>query len=448
MRFLVTAGAGLAFGFFGICGTVWAENRSYGNVTLQGLTIQGANRNSATTGMVCNVNGPDGYLSIRSGPGTNHAIKRKLNRLAILSISPSGKSGKWVPVTTAFRTHSKEGYSIGGKKSLHVSGWAHGNYICDYTAIDPFFSSNPTSSAPSQTVIIAPPATPPVVLVPNQQADPVTASNTAEIAKLQGELDVLTEELNLLKQVRENQQARMTKQEADAGKPEVAGSPFAKSKVQAIDKRIDEILAASKKVQARSEKTFLTPIRPTNASSRVTARKLAELFPKVPFYLDSTTEVGEMRIRPYVSDLGEQLFELEFVDITSKSEERIEEFDMTTEEVQVLSRALEKSYAWSGTAKEKQVRDFRKTVDCITQNECDVRLDKKTSTQLDFRAYSDGSTGAVLVRNKGARFSSQYSFSIESALLLSAYADFIWDKAMKEFDAETRTGEEIDSLFK
>ena len=39
--------------------------------------------------MVCNVNGPDGFLSIRSGPGSDFEAVRKLKRLAIVEVDDS-----------------------------------------------------------------------------------------------------------------------------------------------------------------------------------------------------------------------------------------------------------------------------------------------------------------------------------------------------------------------
>lgn len=110
-----------------------AEERTYGAVYLSGLARESWPYNAAgpSLAMVCNVNGPDGFLSVREGPGTDAPVKRKLNRLAILEVDTARRSGHWVKVLTAYRTHSKDGTPL-EHKSLHVSGWAHDGYLCDF----------------------------------------------------------------------------------------------------------------------------------------------------------------------------------------------------------------------------------------------------------------------------------------------------------------------------
>lgn len=139
----------IVFGFALFNSTaVFAEYRQYGDVILDGLTLDGANRNSKSHfSMVCNVNGPDGFLSVRSGPGTKYKERRKLNRLARLTVNPRYQKNGWIPVETADRFYSKNGYSLSRSKSLHVEGWAHSNYICDYSLV----GQQPT---PVQTPVI------------------------------------------------------------------------------------------------------------------------------------------------------------------------------------------------------------------------------------------------------------------------------------------------------
>lgn len=110
-----------------------AENASYGEVWLSGLARDSwpFNPPGAQLAMVCNVNGPDGFLSVRAGPGTQFDIRRKLNRLAILEVDTSKRAGRWVAVTTAYRTVTKDGVGQAAR-SLHVSGWAHDGFLCDF----------------------------------------------------------------------------------------------------------------------------------------------------------------------------------------------------------------------------------------------------------------------------------------------------------------------------
>ncbi len=110
-----------------------AEERTYGEVDLTGLARNSWHLNPAgeSNAMVCNVNGPDGWVAIRSGPGTGFAANRKLKRLAILVVDTSQRQGRWVRVTTAYRNHTTNGRRQ-AHKTLHVSGWAHDGYLCDF----------------------------------------------------------------------------------------------------------------------------------------------------------------------------------------------------------------------------------------------------------------------------------------------------------------------------
>lgn len=112
---------------------VRAEEANYGSVDLTGLAKRDWHLNplGPSNTMVCNVNGPDGFLSIRSGPGTNFPANRKLKRLAIVEVDTRYRQGNWIKVLTAYRTHTINGIRQ-RDKSLHVAGWAHDNYLCGF----------------------------------------------------------------------------------------------------------------------------------------------------------------------------------------------------------------------------------------------------------------------------------------------------------------------------
>jgi hypothetical protein len=74
------------------------------------------------------VNGPDGFLSIRSGPGSDFKTVLKLNRLAIVEVDDSERRGR---VINAYRTVSPQGHSV-PLKQLPVQGWAHDGYLCSF----------------------------------------------------------------------------------------------------------------------------------------------------------------------------------------------------------------------------------------------------------------------------------------------------------------------------
>jgi hypothetical protein len=111
-----------------------AEHARYGEVDLNGLARESWNYNpqGVYSAMVCNVNGNDGFLSVRSGPGTGYGIKRNLRRLAILEVDTSYRQGRWIYVRTAYRRHSVYGERLAEVQDLHVEGWAHDSYICNF----------------------------------------------------------------------------------------------------------------------------------------------------------------------------------------------------------------------------------------------------------------------------------------------------------------------------
>lgn len=124
------AAAGLLMG-----GAALAENADYGSIELNGLARDVSwdyNAAGEAYAMVCNVNGPDGYLSIRSGPGSNHGINRNLKRLATVTVDTSQRRGNWVRVLDAHRSFTTNGQRM-DYKSLAVQGWAHDGYLCAFT---------------------------------------------------------------------------------------------------------------------------------------------------------------------------------------------------------------------------------------------------------------------------------------------------------------------------
>jgi len=111
-----------------------AEERSYGAVYLSGLARDSDwpyNAAGISSAMVCNVNGPDGFLSVRSGPGTEYEQVRAFNRLAILEVDTTNRRGNWVRVVDGSRTHTKDG-APQAYNHLAVQGWAHDGYLCSF----------------------------------------------------------------------------------------------------------------------------------------------------------------------------------------------------------------------------------------------------------------------------------------------------------------------------
>ena len=117
-----------------LSGSAAAEQAQYGTVSLEGLARDvdwPYNTPGPSFAMICNVNGPDGFLTIRSGPDTSYGSRRKLNRLAIAEVDTRYRQGRWVRVLDAYRTHTKDGVRQ-DYKSLRVEGWAHDGYLCAF----------------------------------------------------------------------------------------------------------------------------------------------------------------------------------------------------------------------------------------------------------------------------------------------------------------------------
>ena len=109
-----------------------SEQGNYGEIRLTGLAhpTWGVGDPLATP-VVCNVNGPDGWLAVRAGPGTQYEARRKLKRLVVFEVNTDERVGPWVKVWTAYRLTDSDGRRI-AKKSLHVEGWAHTGYLCNW----------------------------------------------------------------------------------------------------------------------------------------------------------------------------------------------------------------------------------------------------------------------------------------------------------------------------
>ncbi|MFK7835380.1 MAG: hypothetical protein AB8B60_04105 [Sulfitobacter sp.] len=114
-------------------GAVSAEYRIYGEVELAGLARAnwGLSSIALLDAMVCNVNGPDGFLTVRSGPGSSYGKVRAFNRLAILTVDIRERRGRWVRIVDGYRSVTLNGRSQ-QVKNLPVQGWAHDGYLCDF----------------------------------------------------------------------------------------------------------------------------------------------------------------------------------------------------------------------------------------------------------------------------------------------------------------------------
>jgi peptidoglycan hydrolase-like protein with peptidoglycan-binding domain len=207
-----------------------------------------------------------------------------------------------------------------------------------------------------------------------------------------------------------------------------------------------EILATG--IEEQAKRTYNTPIYPDNANRTVTAIKASEIFPRIPYYVPGTTEIGEMWVVPTVTDDGYLKFLFNFMDPEAEYGRVRESVDLESVELPQVAEALKKVERWSDQAQKAEIRrNFLKRAYCVPEKDCAERKPGNSSTEVIFAIYEDGGTAAKIQRNKGS-FSSSYNFSIKSAMLLVAYMEYMADIGSREFNAGSMTDDELDAIFK
>ena len=196
---------------------------------------------------------------------------------------------------------------------------------------------------------------------------------------------------------------------------------------------------------------YLTSITPNDRDLYLTARKASQLYPKVPYYIPGTNETGEFWVEPKVTDAGELMFNFRLIDPAAENDTTRSLINMNLEQLGETQKALFKLYKNSVIAHEKKIREnYTKRVICFPSEQCPEERQKgekgKTSTEVVFMIYEDGSTGGRLQQNKGA-FQEGVNFSIDSALLFQAYLSHVINEAKTEFESGTRTQEQLDEMF-
>jgi hypothetical protein len=191
-------------------------------------------------------------------------------------------------------------------------------------------------------------------------------------------------------------------------------------------------------------------VRPNDRDFYLTARRASESYPKIPYYIPGTKEIGEFWIEPTVTDKGELSFGFKFVDTEASVEKVRGKIDMSRPEIEDVQKALLKLHEWSDKAHSENVRSYEKRVICFPEKECPPdgeRIDGKSSTEIRFIVYEDGATAGRIQRNKGL-FVEGYNVSIDSALMLQAYLNHVIKAANKEYTSGRRSKKELDDMFK
>ena len=215
----------------------------------------------------------------------------------------------------------------------------------------------------------------------------------------------------------------------------------------AINKEIKKLNAEKQSLEQEFSNQYSTPIRPSNQKLNISSFKASETFPKIPFYVPGTNEIGEMLTIPRVTDEGYLVYRLDFLDPTLTYEKVRDSINIPHESINEVIEALFNIDKWTITAQENNVtRRVSKTALCIPTGRCENKKKGVMSTEILFQVYEDGSTAGRIQRNKGT-YSVGYNLSVESSVLLSAYLTYMRDTGFKEFNIRNMSDEELESLF-
>jgi hypothetical protein len=215
-----------------------------------------------------------------------------------------------------------------------------------------------------------------------------------------------------------------------------------------VGSEITRLQAEKSQLQELLTSRFSTPIRPQNANLSVSAFRAADTFPKIPFYVPGTAEIGEMLAIPRVTDDGYLVYQFDFLDPTSTYDKVRDTIEVRHSEIQSLIDGLHKVDEWTKVAQENNVnRRIEKTSSCIPEGACTEKKQGVSSTEVVFQIYEDGSTAGRIQRNKG-KFAVGYNMSVESSILLSAYLTYMKEAGSKEFNIGVMTDKEVEKLFK
>ncbi len=265
----------------------------------------------------------------------------------------------------------------------------------------------------------------------------MATADSAEIEELQDEVDDLADQVALLQAVVDHQRNSVSPIDPDG----------AEARITAVTSLMDTYSARLVEVETFSSQQYSTPIRPQNQNQGTTARRLSEIFPKVPFYIAGTEEIGEMWVEPEVTDQGYLVFGFNFIDPLAEYDQVRDTISFTSSEIELVSAALTTVDEWTNVAQENGVRrNFERLVTCIPDAACENLQEGVSSSAVVFQIYEDGSTAAKIQRNRGL-FVSSYNFSVESGLLLSAYLDYMREVGTREFTTGTMTEDDLNSLF-
>lgn len=260
------------------------------------------------------------------------------------------------------------------------------------------------------------------------------SNNSADMAKLQEEFDEIARQIELLTDVLSHQKG-------------LGATASRSGKIQALEARISLFEGQRSDIVEEAEGAYQTPIRPTNANLGTTALRASEVFPKVPYYIAGTEQIGEFWVEPRITDEGYLVYNFNFLDPDAELAKVVEKISMSPSDIKKTVQGLEKVDEWTQVAQEKNIRRrFSKAAVCFPAADCEEKVAGNTSTEIVFLTYEDGKTAGQFRRNKG-RSAATYNLSNESGMLLAAYLEYMLDVGSKEFEATTMTDDDLSAMF-
>lgn len=215
----------------------------------------------------------------------------------------------------------------------------------------------------------------------------------------------------------------------------------------AVDQKIASLQAQRNLITRELTSKFSTPIKPTNANLGVSAFRAADTFPRVPYYVPGTTEIGETLVIPRVSNDGYLNYHFDFIDPTASYDSVRDSLLVPHDAIHLLIEGMGKIDEWTVIAQENNVtRRLAKTAACIPVDGCEVKQEGASSTEVIFQIYEDGSTSGRIQLNKG-KFNVGYNMSVESSILLQAYLIYMKEVGAEEFNIGVMSDSELLELF-
>ncbi len=258
-----------------------------------------------------------------------------------------------------------------------------------------------------------------------------------ELAQIKQKLDIVSQQLSLLREVLRVQ-----------GKQGGQQNSFHRAEIKVLNKRIAVIEDFQKQTISEAQMRSDSNLRTADYSLGGSSVKASQIYPKIPYYVPGTDEVGVMWIAPRVTNRGVLIYDFNFMEPGGGAENVRETISMPGIDMADIMYGIEKAHEWSDIAQQKGVRQkHEKVAVCFPESVCKDSNGGNATTEVVFMIDPDGSTAAKIQRNTGTAVSS-YSFTIESALLLSSYLDYMKKEGEAEYSGGTVTNADLDTMFK